>query len=231
VAEVAQTTVIAARPRSAERRAGVRAGLSFGVATVLLALTFGDLARRAGMTPLESVVMSALVFNGTAQIAALAAIADGAGVWTAVATLGLVSARWIAMSIALTPSLPGGRWRKALQAQTLTDVSWAMARRENGFDRNFLFAMAIPLYVSWVGGTALGAAIHVTTGPVAEALAAVLPLVVIAVLLGEMRDGPSRLVAAGGAIVALATVPLLPPGLPVLASAAAVVLGLRGARE
>ena len=59
---------------------GVRAGIPFGVAGGLLALSFGVVAKDAGLPAVAAIVMSAIVFAGSAQFASVAILAQGGGV-------------------------------------------------------------------------------------------------------------------------------------------------------
>jgi predicted branched-subunit amino acid permease len=139
------------------------------------------------------------------------------------------------MGIALAPSLQGSAVRRALQGQAVVDASWAMANQGEGrFDRHFLFGASAVQYVTWLGGTAVGAfAGGVLGDPRALGLDAIFPAFFLALLLPELRDARSRGVALAGALIALALVPVAPPGVPVLAASAAALIGLkrRHARE
>jgi predicted branched-subunit amino acid permease len=55
---------------SARLRAGLRAGVPFAIAAALLAISFGVVAQNAGMSQIAVVVMSAIVFAGSAQFTA-----------------------------------------------------------------------------------------------------------------------------------------------------------------
>src|SRR3954465_13672287 len=144
--------------RSESWRAGLRAGAPFAAAGFLLSLSFGVLAREAGFSAVQAIVMSAIVFAGSAQFAALAIVAAGGGLGAAVAAAAMMNSRFLPMGIALAPSLPGGPVSRAAQGQTVVDASWAMANRGDGtFDRWFLFGSTAVQYVTWLAGTAAGA--------------------------------------------------------------------------
>lgn len=51
---------------------GIRAGVPFALAGFLLSLSFGVVAQDAGLSALEAIVFSAIVFAGSAQFAAIA---------------------------------------------------------------------------------------------------------------------------------------------------------------
>ncbi|MCW2997343.1 MAG: branched-chain amino acid permease [Solirubrobacterales bacterium] len=214
---------------AASWREGLRAGLPFAVASWLLAVSFGVLARDAGFSAVTTIAMSAIVFAGSAQFTAISILAAGGGIGAAVSAAAMMNSRYLPMGIALGPSLPGGPIRRALQGQALVDSSWAMANRGNGrFDRWFLFGSTAVQYVGWLFGTILGALGGSLLGdPAALGLDAAYPAFFLALLFSEMRDRRSRGVAVAGALIALALVPLTPAGVPVLAASAAAIVGLR----
>jgi 4-azaleucine resistance transporter AzlC len=209
-------------------RNGMRDGLPFGIAAVLVAVSFGVVAQGAGLSAGAAIAMSVIVFAGSAQFAAIAILAQGGTVAAAIVTAALVNSRFLPMGIALAPSLPGGPLRRALQGQAVVDASWAMAARGDGsFDRWRLFGSTAVQYVGWVGGTVLGALAGGALGdPGKLGLDAVYPAFFLALLLAEMRDRRSRAVALLGGAVALVLIPIAPPGAPVLAASVAALVGL-----
>lgn len=209
-------------------RRGVRLGLPYAAAGFLLSLSFGVLAREAGFTAVQAIVTSAIVFAGSAQFAVIAILLGGGGIGPAVAAAGLMNARFLAMGIALAPSLPGGPLKRAAQGQTVVDASWVMANRRDGtFDRWLLFGSTAPQYVTWFLGTAVGAlAGDGFFDPERLGLDAIFPAFFFVLLLAELKDPHTRLVALIGAVVALALVPFTPAGIPVLAASAAALIGL-----
>jgi 4-azaleucine resistance transporter AzlC len=214
---------------SASWRAGLRAGVPYAIAGFLLSLSFGVLAREAGLSALAAIAMSAIVFAGSAQFTAISIIATGGGVGAAVVAAALMNARFLPMGIALAPSLPGGPLRRAAQGQTVVDASWAMASQGDGtYDRWFLFGASAIQYVTWLTGTVAGALGGDLIGdPEKLGLDAIFPAFFLALLLAELKDQRSRAVAALGAAIAIALVPVAPAGVPVLAAGAAALVGLR----
>src|SRR5256885_10677522 len=102
--------------------------------------------------------MSAIVFAGSAQFAAVSIIAAGGGLGAAVSAAALMNSRFLPMGIALAPSLPGGPAKRAAQGQAVVDASWVMAGQGDGtFDRWFLFGSTAVQYVAWFSGTVAGA--------------------------------------------------------------------------
>ncbi len=206
---------------------GARDGLPYAGAALLLSLSFGVVATDVGVSMLAAVVMSAVVFAGSAQFAAIGILGAGGGVGAAVAAAALMNSRFLPMGLALGPSLRGSRARRALEGQAVVDSSWVMAARGDGsFDRAYLFGHTGVQYVGWVVGTVLGALVP-SLDARALGLDAVFPAFFLALLLGEVKDRLRLGVAVGGGALALALVPVAPPGVPVLVASAASLVGLR----
>ena len=225
------------RPRARLSRAGllegVRAGVPFAIAGGLLALSFGVVAKGAGFSPLAAVAMSAIVFAGSAQFAAIAILTQGGGVGAAVAAAALMNSRFLPMGVALGPSLPGGPLSRAAQGQSVVDASWAISSKGDGtFDRELLFGSSAIQYVTWVSGTVAGVLGGSALGdPERLGLDAIYPAFFLALLIAEARRRRPLGVAVLGALIALALVPFAPPGVPVLVASVAALAGLtRAAR-
>ena len=209
--------------------AGVRLGVPFAVVGFVLSMSFSVLARNAGFTALQAIVTAAFVFAGSAQFAALAVIACGGTAVAAVAAGTLMNGRFLAMGTALAPSLPGRPLKRAIQGQAVVDSSWALADRGDGtFDRWQLFGSTAPQYITWLLGATVGAFAGDLLGdPSRWGLDAIFPTFFLGILIADLRNPRGRVVALCGAAIALALVPFTPPGVPILAAAAAALLGLR----
>jgi predicted branched-subunit amino acid permease len=208
----------------------VRAGIPFALAVVPVAISFGVLARPV-MGAVAPIVMSAIVFAGSAQFAATAVLAAGGGAVAAVVAGILLNARYGPMGIALAPSLGGSPLRRAAHGQAMIDASWAMASRGGGrFDPAFMVGATLPSYPAWVGGTALGVFGGELIGdPEALGLDALFPAFFLGLLVGgELQRGRRALAGALlGASIALALVPFVPPGVPVISACLAALIGVR----
>jgi predicted branched-subunit amino acid permease len=184
------------------------------------------------MGTVAPIVMSAIVFAGSAQFAATAVLAAGGGAVAAVVAGLLLNARYGPMGVALAPSLSGSALRRAAHGQAMIDASWAMASRGEGrFDPAFMVGATLPSYPAWVGGTAIGVFAGELIGdPEALGLDALFPAFFLALLVqGELQRGSRAVVAALlGASVALALVPFTPPGVPVISACVAALIGLKG---
>jgi predicted branched-subunit amino acid permease len=183
------------------------------------------------MGKIAPVVMSILVFGGTAQFAALSVLSAGGAASAAIAAGLLMNARFLPMGMAIGPSLPGGALLRAARGQASVDTSWAIANQRDGrFDHKLLVGATLPQAAAWIGGTAIGAlGGALLAEPERFGLDAIFPAFYLALLVAELRGGRAVLAAGLGAAIALVLLPIAPPGLPVLAAAAAALIGLRRA--
>ena len=203
--------------------------LPLALATLLDGLTFGLVARAAGLAAATSVGLSAFAFCGSAQFAAVGVIGAGGGVLAAVVPGLLLNARSLPMGLSIAPALHGGRTRRALEAQLVVDESWAASQVAPGrFDRRLLLAVGVSQWFAWVGGTLLGLAGAGLVGdPRRFGLDAVVPALFLALLVSHLSSRRARLAAGGGAAITLALTPFVPPGLPVAAAVFATAVGWR----
>jgi predicted branched-subunit amino acid permease len=211
-----------------EIRAGLRAAAPIVLPTFALGASFGVLAQPV-MGSVAPIVMSILVFSGGAQFAVLGVLTAAGGATTAATAGLLMNARWLPMSFAIAPSLRGRRIKRAAESQAIVDASFVLADRGDGtFSAGRLIGATIPQASSWVAGTMLGVlATGLVPDPNAIGLDAVFPAFYLVLLLAEI-DGPrARATVAVAAAVTLALMPWAPAGVPVIAAAAAALLGLR----
>jgi predicted branched-subunit amino acid permease len=233
VAAVPRLGAVEPESNAATFRRGMRLGLPYGAVSFVLSLSFGVLAVQAGFTSLQAIVTSALVFGGSAQFAALSIVTGGGTIPAALTAATLMHSRFLAMGIALAPSLPGGPLRRAVEGQATVDSSWALANRGDGtFDRVLLLGTTVPQYVAWLAGTVVGALAGDLLGDVDRfGLDALFPTFFVGILLAELGRPRGRVAAVLGAGIALALVPFTAPGVPVLVAAAAALVGLGAGRD
>jgi 4-azaleucine resistance transporter AzlC len=210
-------------------REGVLAAAPLTVAFAGFGVAFGSLARAAGIGPAAAVVLSATAFAGSAQFAAVSVLGAGGSVVAAVVAAVLLNARYVPIGLSVAPVLGGAWWRRLVVGQLVVDESWAIANRGNGrFDRKRLIGAGVVLYLAWVTSTAVGAlGASVLADPKALGLDAAFPALFLALLWPQARERRAAAAAALGAGIALVTLPVAPPGLPIIAAAAACLLGVR----
>ena len=213
--------------RAARYRDGARAIAPIAVAAVTFGISFGVLAGSAGMDALTATVMSATTFAGSAQFAVASILGASGGVAAAVLAATLLNARYAPISVSVAPLFEGGRLRRLLESQLIVDESWAVSRRADGrFDHKLLVGAGLVLYVSWVGGTALGALGGEALGDPADlGLDAAFPALFLALLVPQVRTRRALAAAVLGGAVALLLLPFTPAGVPIVAAAAACLIG------
>jgi 4-azaleucine resistance transporter AzlC len=212
--------------------AGARAGVPFALATFVLGISFGVLARSLGWGIVAPIVFSLITFSGSAQFAVVAVLGAGGGALAAIVAAVLLNSRFLPMGVAVAPFLKGGPLRRALEGQAVIDASWALASRGGGrFDREFMIGATLPQVAAWIGGTVIGVLVSDVVGDVERlGLDVIFPAFFVALLADELRGGGGQTIAAAliAAVLSLAFLPLVPPGVPVIAACAAALLGLKG---
>jgi predicted branched-subunit amino acid permease len=211
-------------------RDGIRAGLPLLLPTALVGLSFGVAAHALGWGVLAPVVMSIVVYSGSAQFATIGVLAAGGGVGAALGAATLANLRFLPLGLIAAPATRGGALRRAAEGQAVVDASVLIAVRDGHVHRGLLLGATIPQFVGWVGGTALGAGAGVVGDAEAWGIDAVFPAFFLVLLAGDLRGpgaAPARRVAAAGALLALALTPIAPPGVPVVAAVIAAAVGMR----
>ncbi|WP_211244063.1 AzlC family ABC transporter permease [Actinospica robiniae] len=157
----------------------------------------------------------------------VAALSAGGGTLAAVVAAALVDVRFIPLGIAIAGDLRGGRFRRALEGQTVVDGSWAAAHLGDGrFDRLLLFGATAVQWPAWVAGTVIGVALAPGAGLThALGLDALTPALFAILLLDELKRGREGRLSAGiGAVVAAALIAVAPAGLALVAGSGAATL-------
>lgn len=207
---------------------GVRAALPLVPGPVLFGLSFGVLAKAAGMGATAAVVMSATTFAGSAQFAAASVLEDGGTVFAAIVSAALLNARYVGMSIAVASIFPGRRSRRFLESQLIVDESWALSGRSGRFQWQILVGSGLLLYVLWVSSTALGTVVGEGLGdPNDLGLDAAFAALFLALARPYLHGRRALTAAALAAVITLVLLPLTPPGVPLVAAAFACLLGLK----
>ncbi len=154
---------------------------------------YGVLARKAGLSIDNTVIMSLIVFAGSAQFIAVGLLASGASALSVIITTFIVNLRHLLMSAALSPYLK--KWSKLqLAAFTfqLTDESFAVhsTRFSNGdTDKSETYLINCIAQLAWVGGTVLGIfSSTLITDVKPMGLDYALPAMFIALLIFQIKD-------------------------------------------
>jgi predicted branched-subunit amino acid permease len=180
-----------------------------------------------GWGVLAPVVMSAIVFSGAAQFATLAVLGAGGGVVAAIVAATLVASRFLAIGVAIGPSMRGGPVRRAIEGQAVVDASLALGRIGEGrYGPRRLIGSTGPQYASWGLGTLAGVLLgQRIADPQALGLDALFPAFFLVLVAGELTNRAARVAAAAGGLIAIVLIPLTPPGIPVVVGCLGVLAG------
>jgi predicted branched-subunit amino acid permease len=200
-----------------------RDAVGLGFAVGLYATAFGSAAVAAGLSVPQAVALSALAFTGGSQFAFVGVLASGGAVGAGVAGALLLGSRNALYAVALAPVL---RRRRPLAAHLVIDESTAMAlaQPDPGARRRAFWLTGASVWVFWNLFTLVGAAGADALGdPERLGLDAAVPAAFLALLAPRLRERSARPVAALAVVTAVALVPFVSPGVPVLAAGAVAV--------
>ena len=213
-----------------EARRGATLALPLAVAVALFGVSFGVLSQSPrGMGALAAVAMSATTFAGSAQFAAASILEAGGGVIAAMVAAVLLNLRYLPIGVSVAPAIRGGVLRRLVAAQLAVDESWAISANGDGtYSVGRLAGAGLVLWLAWVGGTIIGVNGGEALGdPSVLGLDAAFPALFLALLWAQLRSRRASVAALLGAGIALALVPFAPPGVPIIAAAAAALVGWR----
>jgi 4-azaleucine resistance transporter AzlC len=194
---------------------GARKALPVVVSVFAVGVVFGVLARQAGLSPAEALLMSALVYAGASQFVALSLWATPLPVGIIILTTLVVNLRHLLMGAALRPWFSRLSPLKAYgSAFFMVDESWALTMGDvtsGGRDMAFLLGSGIALFGSWVSATLVGVtAGAVLRDPAQWGLDFAFTAAFIALLVGMWKGRSDFLPWLVAAVVALAASHWLP---------------------
>jgi predicted branched-subunit amino acid permease len=211
------------------RTAVLRNAAGIGVATGAYALSFGAVATTAGLSVLQTCVLSLAMFTGASQYALVGVLGSGGGSVAAIATAVLLGTRNLFYGLRLSSLLGVRGPRKLVAAQLVIDESTAMSLGQDNDRANRLgfWSTGTSVYVLWNLGTLFGAlGAHALSDPRAAGLDAAAPAAFLALLAPRVRTRSAVVIAVLAAAIAMVSVPWLPVGGPVLLAAlVAIVAG------
>lgn len=196
-------------PAAARWLGGMTSALPIVIGYIPIGFAYGVLANKAGLSMLNTLLMSIIVYAGSSQFIAVGLFAAGAPLLSVIATTFVVNLRHLLMSASIAPRLQG--WRKpalAWFAFELTDESFGLHSAHfttHTPDKLWVFAVNLTAQVSWVAGSWLGAAFGQLISDVRPfALDYALPAMFIALLVMQLRGANTLIVAAAAGIISTA---------------------------
>lgn len=193
-------------------RVGIRDSLPFHLGVIPYGLITGIAGIEAGLTAGQIIGMSATVYAGASQLAALELLGNTAPLALIVGTAVVINLRLLMYSASIAPYF-ADRSRKVRASVAFFMGDHAYVRSvmefENEENRNrfrYYLGLAASIWVTWVLSTALGVGLGASVPPGLE-LSFAVPLVFLALLVPVMKDRATTttgIVAGIGALLGAA---------------------------
>jgi len=217
-------------------RRGFIGGQPLAPGTFVYGMVFGVLASEKGLAWIEALLMSVLVYSGSAQLAALQGWSASPLITPLVFTVLLINARYVLYGASVQPWLAGATRPQAFATLFfLGDGNWALSMREyhaGDRDAGYLFGSGVATALPWFVGTAAGHLVGRGV-PHPTSLGLDFMLVAFAAAIGvSVFRGRSDLAPAAAAVVAAIALSLWLPGWTIVGAglAAGLVAGGRDGR-
>ncbi len=149
--------------------AGVRRGFvrgqALGLAAFVYGIAFGLLAQEVGLSAIEAVLTSGVVYSGSAQLAAMNIMAEStpwtsANIWIITTSILIINARYFLYGATLRPWLgKTGPIQAYSSLFVLADGNWVLsmsAYNEGERDTGFVFGSGFAMFLAWIAGTLAG---------------------------------------------------------------------------
>ena len=208
-----------------QRSAITRTAAGIGLYAGVFGVTFGALATASGLGVTEAVALSAVMFTGASQFALVGVLAAGGAPLAGVSAALLLGLRNAFYGVPVTQILRPRGTRRLLAAHFVIDESAALAvAQPTPHARRYAFwVTGVTLGALWVLGTLAGALIGSGIDTSAFGLDAAAPAIFLALLWPRLSQARARAVAFGAGAMALALVPLVPAGVPIIAAGGVAV--------
>jgi predicted branched-subunit amino acid permease len=210
-----------------------RDSLSVSITVGAYGTAFGAAAVANGFSLLQTCLLSLLTFSGASQFAVIGVLGAGGGALSGIATASLLGIRNGVYGVIMAPRLKVKGFKRIVAAQITIDESTAVAlgqevRGEKAMRQGF-WLTGFGVFLFWNLFTLAGALGAQAMGDIrAWGLDSAVPAAFLGLVWPRLKTNRDRVLAVGCMVFALAMTPILPAGLPIIATAfIAVVVGLR----
>jgi predicted branched-subunit amino acid permease len=211
----------------------LRDSLSVSITVGAYGTAFGAAAVANGFSLLQTCLLSLLTFSGASQFAVIGVLGAGGGAISGIATASLLGIRNGVYGVIMAPRLKVKGFKRVVAAQITIDESTAVAlgqevRGESAMRQGF-WLTGFGVFLFWNLFTLAGALGAQAMGDIrAWGLDSAVPAAFLGLVWPRLKTNRDRALAVGCMIFALAMTPILPAGLPIIATAfIAVAVGLR----
>ena len=170
---------------------GVRDGISICLGYFSVAFAFGIFAVSSGLTPVETILVSAANVTSAGQLAGVPVMLSGGTFIELALSQFIINLRYSLMSISLSQKLDSSIRlpHRFLIAFINTDEVFAVASAKESVSRQYMFGLILLPYLGWTAGTAVGAfAGNVMPAIVVSALGIAIYGMFIAIVVPPARD-------------------------------------------
>ena len=210
-----------------------RDSLSLSITVGAYGTAFGAAAVANGFSVLQTCLLSLLTFSGASQFAVIGVLGAGGGAISGIATASLLGIRNGVYGVIMAPRLKVKGFKRIVAAQITIDESTAVAlgqevRGESAMRQGF-WLTGFGVFIFWNLFTVAGALGAQAMGDIrAWGLDSAVPAAFLGLVWPRLKTNRDRILAVGCVVFALAMTPILPAGLPIIATAfIAVAVGLR----
>uniref|UniRef100_UPI00404A5B7D AzlC family ABC transporter permease n=1 Tax=Candidatus Planktophila sp. TaxID=2175601 RepID=UPI00404A5B7D len=210
-----------------------RDSLSVSITVGAYGTAFGAAAVANGFSLLQTCLLSLLTFSGASQFAVIGVLGAGGGAISGIATASLLGMRNGLYGVIMAPTLKVKGFKRIVAAQITIDESTAVALGqevlgEKAMRQGFWFT-GFGVFLFWNLFTLAGALGAQAMGDIrAWGLDSAVPAAFLGLVWPRLKTNRDRILAIGCVLFALAMTPILPAGLPIIATAfIAIVAGLR----
>jgi len=211
----------------------LRDSLSVSITVGAYGTAFGAAAVANGFSLLQTCLLSLLTFSGASQFAVIGVLGAGGGALSGIATASLLGIRNGVYGVIMAPRLKVKGFKRIIAAQITIDESTAVAlgqevRGEKAMRQGF-WLTGFGVFLFWNLFTLAGALGAQAMGDIrAWGLDSAVPAAFLGLVWPRLKTNRDRVLAVGCMVFALAMTPILPAGLPIIATAfIAIVVGLR----
>ena len=210
-----------------------RDSLSVSITVGAYGTAFGAAAVANGFSVLQTCLLSLLTFSGASQFAVIGVLGAGGSALSGIATASLLGIRNGVYGVIMAPRLKVKGFKRIVAAQITIDESTAVAlgqevRGEKAMRQGF-WLTGFGVFLFWNLFTLAGALGAQAMGDIrAWGLDSAVPAAFLGLVWPRLKTNRDRVLAVGCMVFALAMTPILPAGLPIIATAfIAIVVGLR----
>jgi predicted branched-subunit amino acid permease len=202
----------------------IRDSLSVSLTVGAYGIAFGAASVAAGFSVLQTCSLSLLTFSGASQFALIGVMSSGGSALSGIATASLLGLRNSLYGLRMSPILKTKGLRRLLAAHVTIDESTgvALSQAKLGQDamRAGFWMTGLGVFLFWNLFTLAGAVGAKAMGnPASWGLDAAVPAAFLGLVWPRLTSLLDRVLAVSAMALALVLTPLLPAGLPIIATA------------